>query len=569
MCKSGFLEYYDEDAVYVTSPVSNNTYSGIFANFQVWQANPVITYEDVSGTSYKEATTNATIDYANSQITITDDNAVITVGGYAQMTINDFPANTTVYVTIGDSPETEVDLYTRTKLVSYNYDEATGTDVTIRVEADYGYLINNQYEYTKDDSMNAHKTVTFHADTSVLSNPDFVTSLPTVVQGFALTLKADTGGHITIAQGKRANGTSLVGTVIAAGTEQTYEVTAGTTFRLEEEPDDATAYEFDKWLPINSAINPKSFTITSTTTYEASFVELYSFNLTANPHSTLTVTDHNGDEVASLDGGTMGQTTILPVRSDLSEAERTFTCTMSAESGYVPYWNNDPTDDDTTTSKTVVVSGNTSISTNADKLYTLTVVSDGNGTVAATYPEASAALVDEGTDANNNPTYTVRKSKAGDVLFTLTATPNATYLFTNWTDAGGTELSTDNPYSFSLTSSVTATANFEQGRTINITDQDAAACWVLWAWESGKSGKAIIISDTPTMSATGLLENKYNNFQVFRINPDNMSNINENSSYSTLDANDWAHSGDQSIADATKTVNITHHWNNFTVSQAT
>jgi uncharacterized repeat protein (TIGR02543 family) len=45
---------------------------------------------------------------------------------------------------------------------------------------------------------------------------------------------------------------------------------------------------------------------------------------------------------------------------------------------------------------------------------------------------------------------------------TLTATPNSGYHFVNWTDDGGSILSTSNPYSFTLTGNVTITANFAQ-----------------------------------------------------------------------------------------------------------
>ena len=48
-----------------------------------------------------------------------------------------------------------------------------------------------------------------------------------------------------------------------------------------------------------------------------------------------------------------------------------------------------------------------------------------------------------------------------NTVVTATATANSGYHFTNWT-SGGNVVSTDNPYTFTLTANVTLTANFEQ-----------------------------------------------------------------------------------------------------------
>lgn len=456
------------------SSSTNSTHNG-FADFYypeyststmtVWQGNPEITFTNASNNGYIETTANSTIDYANSKITVTGDNAVITVGGYAPMTISSIPNNTKVYATIGDSPETEVDLFSNSMRVPYNYDTTIGTPVTIRVVANNDYLIrdniNSWAYYTKDSAMEAHQTVTLADDPDVLTDLSFVSDLPTAVAGYAVTIKAGAGGKVTITEGVTASNANLAGTSIPANAERTYEVTQGTSFSLSTTPTNPS-FVFDKWVTNDanndSTITPISFTANSTLTYKAEFVEAYDFTLIANPHSTLVVKDHNNATVATVNGGESGSITHKTVKSN---DERTFTCTMSAENGYVPYWNNDPTDDDTTTHKTVVVSGNTSISTSADKLCTLTVNAGTGGSVTTTYTNSRYV-----TD-NNDGTYTVR---AGRSEFTLTAAPDTdnSYGFTNWTNgAGGTQLSTDNPYQFTLDGNKTITANFSQG--INIT----------------------------------------------------------------------------------------------------
>ena len=63
-----------------------------------------------------------------------------------------------------------------------------------------------------------------------------------------------------------------------------------------------------------------------------------------------------------------------------------------------------------------------------------------------------------------------------NTVVTATATANSGYHFTNWT-VGGNVVSTDNPYTFTLTADITLTANFEQDSTSHegIDDIDANA----------------------------------------------------------------------------------------------
>ena len=94
----------------------------------------------------------------------------------------------------------------------------------------------------------------------------------------------------------------------------------------------------------------------------------------------------------------------------------------------------------TTTLPDVVVEKDTIITANfAINTYDFTVVSEDNtkGTVAGSQTD-----VDHGTDV------------------TATATAADGYEFSNWTNENGTEVSTDNPYTFALTATTTLTAHF-------------------------------------------------------------------------------------------------------------
>ena len=60
-----------------------------------------------------------------------------------------------------------------------------------------------------------------------------------------------------------------------------------------------------------------------------------------------------------------------------------------------------------------------------------------------------------------NVNSTASGSVAENTSVTVTATANPGYHFVNWTNAAGTVVTTDNPYTFTVTSDITLTANFE------------------------------------------------------------------------------------------------------------
>lgn len=83
--------------------------------------------------------------------------------------------------------------------VPYNYDETTGTDVTVTVTADTGYAISNKQSYTTNDTSTiATKTVTLTSDSSVLTSV-LLTTLPDVEACYVLTVNIGTGGQDILA----------------------------------------------------------------------------------------------------------------------------------------------------------------------------------------------------------------------------------------------------------------------------------------------------------------------------------------------------------------------------------
>ena len=90
--------------------------------------------------------------------------------------------------------------------------------------------------------------------------------------------------------------------------------------------------------------------------------------------------------------------------------------------------------------------------------YEFTINDDIN--LVANFKEAAAKTYTVTTNATNGTVEGAATVVEGESV-TLTATPNAGYQFKNWTVAGA-EVSTANPYTFTVNEDVTVTANFEE-----------------------------------------------------------------------------------------------------------
>jgi hypothetical protein len=93
----------------------------------------------------------------------------------------------------------------------------------------------------------------------------------------------------------------------------------------------------------------------------------------------------------------------------------------------------------------------------------------GTGTCTVTMTQARNVTANFDIDyctltSNNLPSAGGSISGAGSYqcgsAVTLTASPNTGYNFSKWTNSGGTQLSTNNPYTFTLSSSMTVNANY-------------------------------------------------------------------------------------------------------------
>ena len=334
----------------------------------VWQADPVITLSNTSGDYVLTAGTNTSV--SGNTITVTDDTAVFTIGGFATLTLSPVLNATTVATVNGN--DTTIDAADTPVTVPYNYDETTGTDVTVTVTSDTSndYYIGARNGYSNTSTSVASKTATLHSSITDLNSG--LKPLPTTVKGYALTVTAGTGGQVTIQWAATING-DINGETVLAGESKEYVLVQGSLLTMYATP--ASGYNFGNW----------------------------------NNDTSLTSTSVQVDSVGS----------------------------------------------------------SLSYTANFDEImYTLTVSAGTGGTVSnVAIGGTNASYV---TD-NNDGTYTVGATKASGVTFTLTAAPNDSYGFTNWTNAGGTVLNTSNPYTITgLSGDTTVTANFAAGILVTL-----------------------------------------------------------------------------------------------------
>lgn len=186
-------------------------------------------------------------------------------------------------------------------------------------------------------------------------------------------------------------------------------------------------------LPQNFADN--DYTITIIAVFESS----------TTPVTTYTVTLNSAD-------ATMG--TVSPAGASTVNEGSSFTANATAADGYhFVAWMNGTTQVSTANPYTFTVTGD----------ITLTATFEANDP-AVTYYNVT---VSSANTTMGNVTSTASGQVAENTEVTVTATANPGYIFVNWTNAEGTEVSTNNEYTFTVTADVTLIANFEIEDGIN------------------------------------------------------------------------------------------------------
>lgn len=243
------------------------------------------------------------------------------------------------------------------------------------------------------------------------------------------------GGPVTTYTVTLNTANTTMGTVSPAGASTVNE---GSSFTATATA--ANGYHFVAWMNGTTQVstaNPYTFNVTADITLTATFE--------ANPVTQYTVTLNTAD-------ATMG--TVNPAGASTVNEGSSFTATATALDGYhFVAWMNGTTQVSTANPYTFTVTGN----------ITLTATFEANDPQVTYYN----VTVNSANTTMGNVTSTHSGQVAENTVVTATATANTGYRFVNWTNAEGTEVSTNNEYTFTVTSDITLIANFEILDAIN------------------------------------------------------------------------------------------------------
>ncbi len=138
--------------------------------------------------------------------------------------------------------------------------------------------------------------------------------------------------------------------------------------------------------------------------------------------------------------------------------------------------------------------GGTSVSTNSSYTFTVT----GNRTLVANFSQITYSIITSSSPAAGGTTTGGGGLNYG-ASATVSATPSSGYLFINWSE-GGSAVSTDPSYSFTVTSGRTLVANFSQIIYTIATSSSPASGGSTSGGSTYSSGSSATVTATP---ATG------------------------------------------------------------------
>lgn len=420
--------------------------SSATANILVWQGNPVITLSNTSGNYVLTAGTNTSV--SGDTITVADTGAVVSIGGYAPLTLSHV-ANATTVVNVNGT-DTTITTNDQVVNVPYNYDETTGTDVTVTVTSDTSndYYIGVRNGYSNTSTSVASKTATLHSSITDLNSG--LKPLPTTVKGYLLTVEAGTGGSVTIQWATTVDGNTISGeTVSAADDPREYVLAQDSLLTMYATP--ASGYTFNNWNG-NTSLTSTSVQVDqvgSSLSYTANFVATYTLSVTAGANGRVTVTKPDNSTVSV----SAGDTRTFTVRSDATN--KTFTLNaIAADNCHFVEWTGDLTSI-TATNQPITLDGNKSVTANFEAngiTVTLDTVTyqnywlDGNARIFIYYYNSSTDGWIQMTDSDGDGIYSALvPSGFSDIIFVrmkATGDPSFDNKWTQIPSSGGYSLDT-------------------------------------------------------------------------------------------------------------------------------
>ena len=301
-----------------------------------------------------------------------------------------------------------------------------GEQITLSATANSGYHFVN---WTQSSSFGFNEVGT---------DPELIITV-TGDKTFIANFEADSG---TVTQYTVTLNTDnpTMGSVSPAGAST---VNGGTTFTATATALDG--YHFVAWMNGTTQVSTNSQyefivtgDITLTATFAANDPQVTYYNVTVNS------ANPNMGSVTSSHSGQVAENTVVTVTA------------TSADGYHFVAWMNGTTQVSTNTTYEFTVTGD----------ITLTATFEANDPQVTYYNvTVSSANTDMG---NVSSTHSGQVAENTEV--TVTATPAEGYRFINWVNAEGTVVSTDNPYTFTVTGDITLVATFELIDGINDVD---------------------------------------------------------------------------------------------------
>lgn len=379
-----------------------------------------------------------------------------------------------------------------------------GTQATVTATPSSGYLFVNWTESGSIVSTNVSYSFTVTGARTLVANYSLITytittaSSPpaggTTTGGGTFSPSATATLTASPATGYQFIGWTEAGTTVSTNATYSFLVSANRSL--------VATFQSISYLTVNTLANPSSGgTATGSGTYSAGTI--VTVRATEATGYNFVNWSEGGSTVSSSESYTFTLNTNRTLVANFSPISYTVATSSSPSAGGTTSGGGAFIYGDAVTVTAVPASGyqfvnwtqgGTAVSTNSSYSFTLT----GNRTLTANFSQNAYTISTSSSPANGGTTSGGGSFSHGDNA-TVSAVPSTGYTFVNWTQ-GGTVVSTNASYSFTVTSGLTLVANFSQiTYTVALSSAPAAGGTTSGAGTYG-SGTTATVTATP---ATG------------------------------------------------------------------
>jgi uncharacterized repeat protein (TIGR02543 family) len=379
-----------------------------------------------------------------------------------------------------------------------------GTQATVTATPSAGYLFVNWTESGTTVSTNVSYSFTVTANRTLVANYSPITYTITTASSPQAGGTTSGGGTFSPSATATVTASPATGYQFVGWTEGGTTVSTSSTYSFLVSANRSLVATFQSisYLTVNTLANPSpGGTATGSGTYSAGTI--VTVRATEATGYNFVNWSEGGSTVSSSESYTFTLNTNRTLVANFSPISYTVATSSSPSAGGTTSGGGAFIYGDAVTVTAVPASGyqfvnwtqgGTAVSTNSSYSFTLT----GNRTLTANFSQNAYTISTSSSPANGGTTSGGGSFSHGDNA-TVSAVPSTGYTFVNWTQ-GGTVVSTNASYSFTVTSGLTLVANFSQiTYTVALSSAPAAGGTTSGAGTYG-SGTTATVTATP---ATG------------------------------------------------------------------